>query len=123
MHDFEEDGGTFLIDGASDYIPSDEGEGPEDDERTNGQKPNLVEKLRERAQKMLRSNDRGQYFGLDQYTQYWVVLLYRYNLDKSRWVKKGPVIMYFVDADKPRLMGNFLYGTKSSAFDIQCIIY
>ncbi|KAJ3269798.1 hypothetical protein HDV01_000895 [Terramyces sp. JEL0728] len=106
--------------GASDYHGSDDGEGPE--ELPPAHYSNKVEKWASRAANMLSSpNPQDQrFYGLPSNLTYWTTFLYKYKREQSRWVKKGPVILYFNQQTQvPRLMGNYLYGTKANCVDMQ----
>ncbi|KAJ3374004.1 hypothetical protein HDU91_000060 [Kappamyces sp. JEL0680] len=125
-------------DGASDYCPSDGGEGPDDfvDESTITASaapcatPHAkYEKYLQRARMMLQCPSEGRHFGLPPELPFWVSRMARFSKDESRWVDKGPVMLYFIDVPHyaPRLVGNFLYGTrwgltagtKSTCIDLQ----
>ncbi|KAJ3303538.1 hypothetical protein HDV03_003717 [Kappamyces sp. JEL0829] len=117
-------------DGASDYCPSDSGEGPDDfvDESTITASaapcatPHAkYEKYLQRARMMLQCPSEGRHFGLPPELPFWVSRMARFSKDESRWVDKGPVMLYFIDVPHyaPRLVGNFLYGTKSTCIDLQ----
>jgi hypothetical protein len=75
----------------------------------------------ERANLLLQNPTYPSFIGLPADTVYWVVKLSRFNPDEKRWVNKGPVILYFSFNDRPRLMANYLYSTKSTCLDLQCI--
>ncbi|KAJ3261993.1 hypothetical protein HK103_003836 [Boothiomyces macroporosus] len=107
-------------DGASDYHGSDDGEGP--DESPPVQYFNKTEKWLQRAASMLSSpNPLDQrFYGLPSNLVYWTTFMYKYKREENRWVKKGPVILYFNQQTQiPRLMGNYLYGTKANCLDMQ----
>ncbi len=46
---------------------------------------------------------------------------YRFNLTKNKWVRKGPVALCLVQAPnaKHRVLGYYLHGTMSLAFNIR----
>lgn len=93
-------------DGASDYHPSDEGEGDEVQPQIQG-----PEKFKARAKMLL------SYMGLD--IPFWVVKMAKFSRSENRWVNKGPVVVYFVNEKAPRLQGNYLYGTKTLCIDMK----
>jgi hypothetical protein len=105
--------------GQSDYHPSDDGEG--------GDSPQTVvhvskrEKYTQRAAQMFKSSHEDRYL-LDP-TKYYVVKLTKYSTTEKRWVNKGPVVIYFNnDLNRPRLVGNYLYSTKSICLDFFSMI-
>lgn len=51
----------------------------------------------------------------------WMCTLSRYNR-QGRWVNKGPVFLHFLSDTISRLVGNYMYGTKSIALNFQSII-
>ncbi|KAJ8331592.1 hypothetical protein BDV3_000622 [Batrachochytrium dendrobatidis] len=50
---------------------------------------------------------------------YWIARLSKYNLERKRWANKGPVLVYFLEDWPARFVGNYLYGSRSVAFNIQ----
>ena len=97
---------------------SDNGLGPNEEEIQRDNRG--YQKYYERAIQMVQDpHTNGRKFGLPPNTIFWVVKLSRYNHSKQRWVRKGPVILYFVNLEKPRLMANYLYSTKSTCLDLE----
>lgn len=96
---------------------SDDGLGPADEEIKRDERG--YQKYYERAVSMIQDASNSRYFGLPSDTVFWVVKLSRFNPDEKRWVKKGPVILYFINEERPRLMANYLYSTKSTCIDLQ----
>ena len=112
---------TIANDDASDYLGSDDGLGPNDEEVQRDARG--YQKYFERASSLIQNPNYPCYFGLPADTVYWVVKLSRFNSDERRWVNKGPVILYFNFNEHPRLMANYLYSTKSTCLDLQCNNY
>ncbi|KAI8894733.1 hypothetical protein BC833DRAFT_603825 [Globomyces pollinis-pini] len=94
--------------GHSDYYSSDDGDGPDVGTMYPKKKDYKL-----RAQNMLTF--------LPPIQHHWVIKMARYNSNERRWVNKGPVMIYFIHhANEPvRLIGHYLYSTKSICFDIQ----
>jgi hypothetical protein len=60
---------------------------------------------------MVQAPDEGRYWGLSPNTSYWLARMARYSKVESRWVDKGPIMLYFLeDNSAPRLVANYLYG-------------
>jgi hypothetical protein len=113
-------GGNEGSNQASDYHPSDEGEGPED-------APNVMipkrGKYLNRAALMVQTPEVANFIGLQPNSPYWVIKLARFSVQEKRWVNKGPVMLYFLNHNNtPRLVGNYLYSTKSICIDIIRIV-
>jgi hypothetical protein len=95
-------------DGQSDYQGSDDGEGPDEAPH----RLPIKERLLNRAIGLV------QHLGIH---HFWIVALSRFSKEQRRWVNKGPVLIYFTE--NLRLMGTFLYGTKSSIIDMECRLF
>ncbi|KAJ1330772.1 hypothetical protein BSLG_009224 [Batrachochytrium salamandrivorans] len=110
---------TADSDGASDYCPSDI-----DSMETFSSRRDLIvhraSKYHERAQSTFANLCRVHYtFPMTPPTSYLVAKLSKYNLEKRRWADKGPVLVYFLEGQPTRLVSNYLYGSRSVAFNIQ----
>jgi hypothetical protein len=92
---------------------SDDGQGPDDDEMNK-------EKLPRRQVFINRGITMAQHLGL---STFWITKIAKFSKVENRWVNKGPVLVYFANEHHPRLMGNFIYGTKSVCLDLQCIFH
>jgi len=45
--------------------------------------------------------------------------LYRWKPEEKRWTKKGPIILFIIEEER-RLLGYYVYGTKSVALNMRC---